>query len=172
MEALWGCPYWILDGRLGGCWLPESLEDLRRLRAMGVDYLVSLATDGELARHWGSPEAFLEVAASEGLKVIRFPVPDGGAPDPDEACRLFRKVSVLESEGHVIVFHCVGGRGRTGTMLAAYLAATRGLDPLEALEAVRKANPFAGPVSEAQFMFLEYFPVLCRIGVKGGNVTG
>ena len=153
----------MVVGRLGGCGMPESLEDLRRLRVMGVDYLVSLATDGELARYWWSPLTFLRVAAAEGLRVIRFPIPEGGAPDPSEACRLFRKLKVLEDEGYTIVFHCVAGRGRTGTMLASYLAVTRRLDPLEALERVRRADPFAGPENEAQFTFLEYAPTLCRM---------
>ncbi len=125
------------------------------LRDAGVDVLVSLVTDGELVAYWGSPEAFLEAARGAGLKVIRFPVRDLGAPDPVEACRLFRKLRLLEESGLRVVFHCAAGRGRTGTMLAAYLAYSRGLDPVEALELVRRANPAAGPESEEQFLFLE-----------------
>ena len=153
--------YWVINDVLGGCGAPESPEELAWLHSQGVDVLVSLVTDGELARLWGSPGAFLEAAKRVGLSVVRLPIPDLGAPDPGEACRLLREVEGYEARGLGVAFHCLAGRGRTGTMLAAYLAYSRGLDPLEALELVRRANPYAGPESEAQWLFLEAMPRLC-----------
>ncbi|MET1128871.1 MAG: dual specificity protein phosphatase family protein [Thermoproteota archaeon] len=153
------CPYWVTP-KVGGCRLPCP-EDLDRLAAEGVVALVSLVEDYELTECWSSADEYVRESASRGLNVVRLPVEDGAAPDPDDACRLFRALKALEDGGGKVVFHCYAGMGRTGTLLAAYLAVTRCMDPYQALSLVRKANPCAGPETEEQALFLEYIRASC-----------
>ena len=51
----------------------------------------------------------------------------------------------LRDRGRRVYLHCVGGRSRTPTVAAAYLAATRGWSGREALEAVADCLPEVGP---------------------------
>jgi protein-tyrosine phosphatase len=51
--------------------------------------------------------------------------------------------------GEKVVVHCSGGSGRTGHVLAAWLAFRRGCDPVQALDAVRQASSPAREPCEA-----------------------
>jgi len=56
-----------------------------------------------------------------------------------------------EKEGNLV--HCVGGIGRTGTILASYLILTEGLEVESAIDEVRLVRPGAVQTYE-QEMFL------------------
>jgi atypical dual specificity phosphatase len=125
--------------------MPGGPRDFEWLAAAGVSAILSLATAGEIAAVWGSPRAYLRAALSAGLRVYWVPVPPGAAPGDSEACEAFEAIWGHEARGERVVVHCAAGRGRTGTLLAAYLSARRGLDPLEALEAVGGPAPRRDP---------------------------
>lgn len=117
--------------------------------------LVSLTESDELLECWRNEEEYHEEALRHGIKLIRLPVPDFAAPDPDEACTVYEMVRREEERGGRVVFHCYAGYGRTGTMIVGYLKAMRRLDVSEALQLLRKANPCAGPQSMEQEFFVE-----------------
>ena len=148
------CPYWVTE-RIGGCSLicPEDIESLEEA---GVSAIVGLVEEDEYYECWDEGvEGLLEALYSRGIEFYYIPTPDFAAPDVEEACRVFRRVEEVEKRGGRIVFHCYAGLGRTGTMIAAYLVAVYGMGLEKALEAVKKACPYAGPQSYAQEFFLE-----------------
>jgi len=67
----------------------------------------------------------------------------------------------LEGRGNLV--HCVGGIGRTGTVLAGYLMVTEGLNANEAVEEVRKYREGAVQTMQ-QFEFL--------LSLEGKNNVG
>lgn len=83
--------------------------------------------------------------AAAGIPWTGLPIEDYTAPDarfemawPDVRERLIRSLAA----GERILVHCRGGRGRSGTVVAALLVAG-GLDPEAAIAAVRRVRPGA-----------------------------
>jgi atypical dual specificity phosphatase len=145
---------WLVPGRLGGMARPgllrDEAEDLDALRRLGVRVLVTLEETAP------PPERL----AAYGLVGEHLPIPDMGAPGLDDALALLARTRAHVAGGRPTVFHCKGGLGRTGTLLAACLVAD-GRPALYALEEVRAACP--GYVqSEAQIEFLHGLERACE----------
>jgi protein-tyrosine phosphatase len=80
------------------------------------------------------------IYSSAGFAVHMMPVADGGVPTPEQFRGFMRFVECQRSVGHSVVVHCVGGRGRTGTVLAGYLI-SHGYTFDAALARVRSRQP-------------------------------
>jgi len=152
------CPYWVTD-RLAGCGLPSPCT-VRRLAKKGVAHVVVLVESHEVYDYWPNIETYFETLSVHGMGYSWLPTPDGGAPDPDDAIKVFRHVYRLERLGAKSLFHCYGGVGRSPTLIAAYLVA-KGLKLEEAVNMVRRANPYASFTDE-QILFIEMFEKFYR----------
>lgn len=109
--------------------------DLASLVRAGIRRLVLLVDDEELSR-WGDA-SIVSRAAAMGLEVDRHPVTDG-AP-PDSAARMdaiLASIAGARASGDVAVA-CMGGVGRTGTVVACALVAA-GWSPDAAIARVRE----------------------------------
>ncbi|MGQ0796243.1 MAG: protein-tyrosine phosphatase family protein [Methanobacteriota archaeon] len=130
--------YYTLDGgRLAGLPGPAYMEwDFARLRKMGFAVVVSL----ECARL----NTFeIEDAGFEHKKIC---IDDFTAPTFDQIDEFLSFVDAKVAEGKRTLVHCHAGRGRTGTMLAAYLI-HRGMSAEAAVREVRERAARAyGPV--------------------------
>ena len=141
------CPRWLRP-RLGACNLPGP-DDLERLAREGVTLIVSLVEDEEFYDKWpGGPREFIDYAEHLGMRVVRLPTRDFGAPSQEEACRVLRVIHEELERGGKVVVHCYGGIGRTGTLLAAYLIVYEGYTRQEAVEEVSRIH--ARPQSPEQ----------------------
>ena len=138
-----------LPGRLGmtilpgvkapGRWDRNLGADLRRLRSHhGADVLVNLLERKEFDAY-GVPD-LLECSREVGLEVIHFPIKDVSTPrkaQTDEYAGLIWRVVGLLREGKIVVVHCRGGLGRTGTVAASVIVALGQEDPDSAIALVR-----------------------------------
>lgn len=125
---------WIVPGRLAGMARPgtglRTLEqDLDALVNLGTSVVVTLE---EEPRH-------REALLAAGLSAWHLPIIDMRAPTLDDAWDVAARAAERMARGELVVFHCKGGVGRTGTMLACTLIA-RGQSAPSALELVRQQN--------------------------------
>jgi polymorphic toxin system DSP-PTPase phosphatase-like protein len=150
---------WLIPGALGGMARPglvfDEAADLAALRALGVRRLVSL-----------EPAAFpADRLAAHGIAGAHLLIPDMAAPALPAACAMIAATEDWIRHGEPTVYHCKGGLGRTGTMLAAHLIA-RGMAPLHALEELRSIHP-RYVQSIAQEQFLDQLAAWLRIAAAG-----
>jgi protein-tyrosine phosphatase len=152
------------SGRLGLTFLPgkhgpsvrypglvyrrELDRDVASLVEAGVGYLALLVEDHELAQ-WGDP-AIVNRAADRGLTVGRWPMPDGSTPrDVAEMDAILAAIASARECTNVAVA-CMGGVGRTGTVVACALVAA-GWDPVAAIAEVRRVrHPTAVETAEQE----------------------
>jgi protein-tyrosine phosphatase len=129
-------------------------EDLRSLAQAGVAVLVLLVEDHELER-WGSP-AIVELAVERGVRVERWPMIDGTAPATIVEMRdIIASINRARDAGDVAVA-CMGGVGRTGTVVACALVSA-GMTAANAIAEVRRVrHPIAVETAE-QVAFVEEF---------------
>lgn len=159
-----------LDGRLGMTILPgkhgesarypgrvyrrELDRDLVDLATVGVRRLVLLVDDGELAR-WGDAR-IVEQAAERGITVDRWPMPDGHPPASiADAQSILASIAAARERGDVAVA-CMGGVGRTGTVVACALVAA-GWEAADAIGEVRRLRHPTAIETPAQEAFVEDF---------------
>ncbi len=125
----------VLPRPRGGDWLED---EVRSLRADGVDVLVSLLTREEVGELDLADES--GCCAVCGIEFVSFPIADRGVPlSASDALGLVRRLAALLAGGKAVAIHCRQGVGRSG-LLAACLLASFGERPEAALERVARAR--------------------------------
>lgn len=132
----------------------ELDRDIRTLVEAGVGYLALLVEDHELER-WGDP-SIVERGAAAGLTVGRWPMPDGSTPrDVAEMDAILDAITAAR-QGTDVAVACMGGVGRTGTVVACALVAA-GWDPVDAIAQVRRIRHPTAVETPEQEDFVEAF---------------
>lgn len=147
---------YVIPGKLAGSARPggggDLEEDLARLVRRRIGAVVSLTEDA-------LDQALLD---RFGLRSLHVPMRDFTAPAPEQVERFLRFVDACLEEGLPVLVHCGAGLGRTGTMLACYLAHT-GMAPGKAIETVRRLRPGSIETREQEASVYR-----CRPGTEAG----
>jgi atypical dual specificity phosphatase len=140
---------WIEDGQLAAMPRPGRQrpldEDLAFLQSAGITILVSLTSE-PVPR---------EALARHGMEGLHLPVEDFTPPTLEQMDRFLREVEEARVEGGGLGIHCTAGKGRTGTMLAAYLV-TRGLSAPDAVAEIRRLRPGSVETPEQEDRVAEF----------------
>ncbi len=148
-------PFWIgpvFQGRLavmprprGGDWLEEEVAALRK---EGVDVLISLLADEEVADFRLEEEG--PQCAAHGIEFLRYPVTDHSVPPFNEETAAFvHGIAARLREGKSVVVHCFAGIGRS-VLMAASAMAIAGTGPDDAFAAIANARGWGVPDTEEQ----------------------
>ena len=129
----------------GGGGLFSSVDELPILYEAGIRGVVSLLTFSFDQK----------IFTDAGFSHLSLPIPDGYAPTFEQAQRFVQFVNEHRSQRRPVAVHCAAGRGRTGTVLAAYFIA-QGASWMEAIARVRGVECSAIETT-AQVRFLEEF---------------
>jgi protein-tyrosine phosphatase len=136
----------------GGDWLAGELA---AVRSLGVDTLVCLLTNGELAELDLQAEAHLAVDA--GLHFMSFPIPDYAVPPLELAtAQLIAQLAQLVRAGQTAAIHCRQGIGRS-SLIAASVLTQLGVEPPAAWAAITAARGRPVPDTEEQRQWVVSF---------------
>ena len=145
---------WIVKGKLAASGLPSSKGQITWLSEHGINRILSL-TEKPIPAEW---------LGGSGISVKHIPMRDHEAPDIEhliEASGYIR--SEVDADGVVLV-HCLAGKGRTGSAIAAYLIDTGKMDAKKAIEYLREMRP--GSVEGRQVDSVIKFEKRLRKGSK------
>lgn len=119
--------------------------DLAFLAQQGVNTIVSL-TETALDS---------KVVDAYGFETLHMPVPDKHAPEPEQIDDLMVFLDEKLGAGRSVVVHCLGGYGRTGTMLVCYLIHC-GAKAEDALTEMRRLRPGSVETEEQESAIFAY----------------
>jgi atypical dual specificity phosphatase len=129
---------------MGEPWSMKMDATHRFLREQGIGAILTLTED----------DLYGERHRAAGFLHLHEAMDDGEPPDEDGMQRALAFIdSCLEQEVGVAV-HCMEGRGRTGTVLCAWVAARESLGPEDAIRRIYALRPCT-VLSHSQRAFLQ-----------------
>jgi atypical dual specificity phosphatase len=136
----------FIDEYVSGSACPMSKREVEWfIKKKGIKAMLSL-TESPINAEW-----------THSLVYKHVPIKDHFVPTLDE---LRQSVNFLIAQTKMkqgVVVHCTAGKGRTGTVLAAYMCEKYGLTAKESIEQIRLKRP--GSVERSQVSIVE---TLCR----------
>jgi len=158
--------YWVTDYIAGGP-IPETVTDyLDLVEKCQVRCIVSLAEEWEYDAYTTlSLNDVQRLLSRLNVEFIHVPVKGGFAPDVNvllTVCRMLKTNEELKVRTYV---HCVGGMGRSPTLLTAYLIYSRKMKLEDALKYVFERNPYMSITDEQYYRLKEFELLILQEGV-------
>ena len=119
----------FVDEYVSGSALPTSRRQVDWIRRKGVSSILSL-TETPLNSSW-----------AKGLECMHVPMRDHAIPTVEQLSQAVTFLVSQTMKKNKVLVHCLAGKGRTGTVLAAYLCQKYNLAPADAIANIRLKRP-------------------------------
>ena len=134
---------------LAGCGRPESIVELEAAKREGIETIVSLT----------STPLNPGIIGRIGFTYMHHPL--SAMPSSQELAQIVEFIESQKLQSRPILIHCGEGKGRTGTVLAAYLV-YQGKIADEAIQFVREKRPGSIQTAEQEVAIREFEKTVIR----------
>jgi atypical dual specificity phosphatase len=150
---------WVINNQLAGSGLPLTFDQFMWLVNHGIGTIVSVR-ELPIPSDWLSADD-IESSHSKGrttkkLNYLHLRVEDYHSPSIEE---IESTVKFIENEiegKRAVLVHCAAGKGRTGTILAAYLLKKGNLSAKDAITRIRNLRPGSIQTDSQENSLFEY----------------
>lgn len=127
---------WLINEKLAGSGLPTTIDQIYWLINNNVKTIVTI-------REVPIPDSWIKkINLNDHILDYYFlNVNDYDAPPIDKISKVVRYIDDQIMSDKPVLVHCAAGKGRTGTLLAAYLIMKNNMNPLSAINMVRRSRP-------------------------------
>jgi atypical dual specificity phosphatase len=123
---------WVIEDKLAGSGMPMTYSQYLWVVTHGIKTIVTIR-EVPLPRQWFSD--------GNSVDYFHLRVEDYGAPSLEEMDNTVDYIQQQISYEKPVMVHCAAGRGRTGTILAAYLIKKETLTADQAIKRIRSIRP-------------------------------
>ena len=153
---------WLIDRRLAGSDVPLTFSQYRWLLKQGIQTIVTVR-EKPLSSKWVNQNITTTTTKNSGsgnkqnINYFHLKVKNKDVPSVEQLDNMVDYINnQINNENRPVAVHCSGGKGRTGTMLAAYLIKVQHLSAGGAIEQIRKVRPGSVESKKQELRLYEY----------------
>jgi atypical dual specificity phosphatase len=160
---------WVINNGLAGSGLPLSFDQFQWLVKNGIRTIVTVR-EIPLPLHWltdrGLVNAYSKDKDFQKVNYLHLRVEDYHSPSIQEIDSTVKFIENEIVEKRPVLVHCAAGKGRTGTILGAYLLKKENLSARDAITRIRNLRPGSIQTDSQEKSLYEYEKYLGETSVN------
>ena len=160
---------WVINNQLAGSGLPLSFDQFRWLVNHGIGTIVTVR-EVPLPSSWLSLDdkknLYADNQKHNKINYLHLRVEDYHSPTVEEIDSTVKFIENEIKEKRPVLVHCAAGKGRTGTILGAYLLRNQNIGARDAINRIRNIRPESVQTESQEKSLYEYEKYLKEKSMK------